>query len=236
MWESGPHKSSLPLTGKSQNSTRRRKEEKPNLHAFEVDDERDDDSLVALLEVNNVIVKWQLGMSSGDTIKMEFDTGSAISTLPVQKYKDIFPNRPLIDTTAINLLKGEYKTGRKTTCSRGTQQLCVVKTHNACIVWKWLALRNKTRLESDLSYFRERETSTKYPWSVSSWSAHSSQQKETSRWREAVNQSFAALAGPLCHETESWGQGEMPRRRRNITQGQIQQLVDTYCTCRQTKW
>ena len=72
-------------SGKSQNSTPRRKEKKPNLHAFEVDDERDDDSLVALLEVNNVIVKWQLGMSSGDTIKMEFDTGSAISTLPVQK-------------------------------------------------------------------------------------------------------------------------------------------------------
>ena len=44
-------------SGKSQNSTRRRKEEKPNLYAFEafeVDDERDDDSLVALLEVNNV--------------------------------------------------------------------------------------------------------------------------------------------------------------------------------------
>ena len=39
---------------KSQNFTRRRKEEKPNLHAFEVDDERDDDSLVALPEVNNV--------------------------------------------------------------------------------------------------------------------------------------------------------------------------------------
>ena len=41
-------------SGKSQNSTRRRKEEKPNLYAFEVDDERDDDSLVALLEVNDV--------------------------------------------------------------------------------------------------------------------------------------------------------------------------------------
>lgn len=41
-------------SGKSQNSTRRRKEEKPNLHAFEVDDERDDDSLVALPKVNNL--------------------------------------------------------------------------------------------------------------------------------------------------------------------------------------
>ena len=40
--------------GKSQNSTRRRKDENPNLHSFEVDDERDYDSLVASLEVNNV--------------------------------------------------------------------------------------------------------------------------------------------------------------------------------------
>ena len=41
-------------SGKSQNFTRRRKEEKANLHAFKVNDECDDDSLVALLEVNNV--------------------------------------------------------------------------------------------------------------------------------------------------------------------------------------
>ena len=41
-------------SGKSRNSTQRRKEEEPNLHAFEVNDERDGDSLVALLEVNNV--------------------------------------------------------------------------------------------------------------------------------------------------------------------------------------
>lgn len=42
-------------SGKSLNSTRRRrKEEIPNLHTFEVDDEGDDDSFVALLEINNV--------------------------------------------------------------------------------------------------------------------------------------------------------------------------------------
>ena len=41
-------------SGKSQNSTRRRRDENPNLHSFEVDDERDDDSLVASLEVNNI--------------------------------------------------------------------------------------------------------------------------------------------------------------------------------------
>ena len=35
-------------SGKSQNSTRRWRDEKPNLHSFEVDDECDDDSLVTL--------------------------------------------------------------------------------------------------------------------------------------------------------------------------------------------
>ena len=38
--------------------------------------------------------------------------------------------------------------------------LCVVKTRNACIVWKRLSTRNKTRLESDLCYFK-REATTK---------------------------------------------------------------------------
>ena len=62
-------------SGKSQNCTRRRKEEKPNLHAFKVDDERDDDtcSLVALLEANNFN-----HVAAGDVIwwhqTMEFDT------------------------------------------------------------------------------------------------------------------------------------------------------------------
>ena len=32
---------------------------------------------------------------------MELDTGSAISTLPLETYKETFPNTPLIDTTAI---------------------------------------------------------------------------------------------------------------------------------------
>ena len=38
--------------------------------------------------------------------------------------------------------------------------LCVVKTRNACIVWKRLSTRNKTQLESDLRYFK-REATTK---------------------------------------------------------------------------
>ena len=46
----------LVRSGKSENSTRRRKDEKPYVHSFEVDDGCDDDtcSLVAFLEVNNV--------------------------------------------------------------------------------------------------------------------------------------------------------------------------------------
>ena len=83
-------------------------------------------------------------MSSGDTRKMEFDTGSAISTLPVQKYKDIFPNRPLIDTTAIlktysgENIKLEGKLLVRVEHSNQVKDLalCVVKIHNTCIVWK----------------------------------------------------------------------------------------------------
>ena len=32
---------------------------------------------------------------------MELDTGSAVSTLPVQKYKEMFPSKPLVATEAI---------------------------------------------------------------------------------------------------------------------------------------
>ena len=101
-------------SGKSQNSSRQRKKEIRNLHAFEVNDERDGDSLVPLLEANNVNQ-----MAAGDVIwkrqKMEFDTGSAISTLPLC----VEHNTQVKDLT-----------------------LCVVKAPNACIVWKRLATPN----------------------------------------------------------------------------------------------
>ena len=73
-------------SGKSQNSTLRRKNENPKLNYFEVDDERDDDSLVASLEVNNVYhaaagyVIWLTPKVNGHTLKVKLDTGSAIST------------------------------------------------------------------------------------------------------------------------------------------------------------
>ena len=96
-------------SGKSQNSTRRRRDENPNLHSFEVDDERDDDSLVASLEVNNVNhgvvgdVIWVKPKVNGHTLKIELDTGSAISTLSLETYKEAFPNT----TTILKTYSGE---------------------------------------------------------------------------------------------------------------------------------
>ena len=88
-------------SGRNPNTTRRRKNDQPNLH------ESDDDSLVASLEVNNVNqvtageVIWVTLKINGHTLKMELDTGSAISTLPLQKYKEMFADTPLMDTKAI---------------------------------------------------------------------------------------------------------------------------------------
>ena len=63
---------------------------------------------MASLEVNNVNhgvvgdVIWVKPKVNGHTLKMELDTGSAISTLPLETYKETFPNTPLVDTTAIS--------------------------------------------------------------------------------------------------------------------------------------
>ena len=72
-----------------------------------MDDDRDDGSLVALLEVNNVNqvaagdVIWMKTKINGHILKMELDSGSETSTLPLKKYMETFPNTPLVDTTAI---------------------------------------------------------------------------------------------------------------------------------------
>ena len=62
---------------------------------------------MASLEVNNVnhgvvgnVIRVKQKVN-GHTLKMELNTGSAISTLPLETYKGTFPNTPLIDTTAI---------------------------------------------------------------------------------------------------------------------------------------
>ena len=58
-------------------------------------------------EVNNINhgvvgdVIWVKPKVNGHKLKMEQDTGSAISTLPLETYKETFPNTPLVDTTAI---------------------------------------------------------------------------------------------------------------------------------------
>lgn len=126
-WKCGKvgHIQRVSRSGKSQNCTRRRKEEKPNLYAFKVDDERDDDtcSLVALLEANNFN-----HVAAGDVIwwhqkngNWHIDRGSAILTTEVSgdipKHTTSGPNFYFE-----NLLRRDYQTGRKTTCSRGTQQ------------------------------------------------------------------------------------------------------------------
>ena len=38
---------------------------------------------------------------NGQTLKMKLDIGSAVSTQPVQKYEEMFPNIPLVTTDAI---------------------------------------------------------------------------------------------------------------------------------------
>ena len=116
---------------KSQNFNRRRKDEKPNLPSFEVDDERDDGSLVALLEVNNVNqvaagdVIWVKTKINGHILKMELDTDSAISTLPLQEYRQGNISKHTTGGHNFyfeNLLRREDKTRRKTACSCGTKR------------------------------------------------------------------------------------------------------------------
>lgn len=95
-------------------------------------DELDDDSLIGSLEVGNVNqaagdVIWVTPKVNGQTLKMEQDTGLAVSTLPVQKYKEMFPNTPLvaIETILKNLLRREDNNGRKTTSLCRIQQSCM---------------------------------------------------------------------------------------------------------------
>ena len=66
-------------------------------------DELDDDTLIASLEVYSVNqavgdVIWVTPKVNGQTLKMELVTGSAVSTLPAQKYEEMFPNTRLVTT------------------------------------------------------------------------------------------------------------------------------------------
>ena len=103
MRESGTYPMRLGQQSTSQGGT---KEENRKLPSFEMADELDDDNFIRCLEVNNVNqavgeVIWVTPTVNGQTLKMELDTGSAVSTLPAQKYKEMFPNTPLVTTEAI---------------------------------------------------------------------------------------------------------------------------------------
>ena len=117
-------------------------------------DERDDDSLVASLEVNNVNqvtageVIWVTPKVKGHTLKMELDMGSAISTLPLKKYKEMFADTPLLDTKAI--LKSY--SGQKI---KPEGKLLVRVEHNNQVKNSTLYT---TRLETDLHYFKREAT------------------------------------------------------------------------------
>ena len=101
---------------------------------------------------------------------MEIDTGSAISTLPLETYEETFPNTPLVDTTAIlKTYSGEKITpeGKLLVRVEHNNQvkdltLYVVKTQGPGVVWKRLAAPDTTRLEKDLCYFK-RTADTRLP-------------------------------------------------------------------------
>ena len=75
------------------------------LHSFEIADGLDDDSLIGSLEINILKravgdVLWVTQEVNDQTLKMELETGSAVSTLHVQKCEEMFPNIPLVTTEA----------------------------------------------------------------------------------------------------------------------------------------
>ena len=107
MRESGAHPTSLPFRKESaDNRSGKTEESEPKIHSLGSDKELDDDSLTGSLEVNNVRqtiddVIWVEPKVNGQNLQMELDTGSVMSTLPFQKYKELFPKTPLVKTEAI---------------------------------------------------------------------------------------------------------------------------------------
>ena len=77
-------------------------------------DELDHDRLIGSLEVNNVNqtvgdIIWVSPKVNGQILKIELDTSSVVSTLPVEKYKEMFPDTPLIAREAMLHVCVEYK-------------------------------------------------------------------------------------------------------------------------------
>ncbi|KAK3731884.1 hypothetical protein QZH41_000659 [Actinostola sp. cb2023] len=89
---------------------RTKKEQGSRVHQFNIDendkDEEDGRSLVGSLEVHEVKgsndgIIWITPKVDKEVIKMELDTGSAVTALPAWKYKELWNDRPLKDTDVI---------------------------------------------------------------------------------------------------------------------------------------
>ncbi|KAK3738182.1 hypothetical protein QZH41_019573 [Actinostola sp. cb2023] len=89
---------------------RTKKEQGSRVHQFNIDendkDEEDGRSLVGSLEVHEVKgsndgIIWITPKVDKEVIKMELDTGSAVTVLPAWKYKELWNDRPLKDTDVI---------------------------------------------------------------------------------------------------------------------------------------
>ena len=106
-------------------------------------------------------VIWVTPKINGHTLKMELDTGSAISTLPLQIYKETFPGTPLVGTKAIlktysgEKIKPEGKLLVRVEHNNQVKDLTLYV--DPALFWKRLAARNKTRLETDCAISKEKQ-------------------------------------------------------------------------------
>ena len=77
--------------------------------------EEDDDQFVASVEINKVnklnnSIIWVTTKIDGHAMKMELDTGSAVSIIPLQKYKQMFRRRIPLEKTEVTLKTYSGKT------------------------------------------------------------------------------------------------------------------------------
>ena len=101
MRENGPHIQRVCRSSKAPDRTWQNKQnQKVNSCEF------DDESLVGAVEINNVTqtnstIIWLTPKLNGQACRMELDTGSAVSILPLQMYKKLFRRHPLMKTEVI---------------------------------------------------------------------------------------------------------------------------------------
>ena len=93
---------------------------------------------------------WVTPKVNGQTLKMELDTGSAVSTLPVQKYEEMFPNIPLVTTEAIlktysgEEITPEGKLHVRVQYKNKVKDIVCGENAGNCIVWKGSATPDPT--------------------------------------------------------------------------------------------